>query len=520
MPFPVSEDYLRSRTNEIQSVSPFISIGYGIDTTALDDVTDWIFDGLPMSNTEQISNANYLLDNTLATYEDDGIPTAVDYEILAPPLAPAPSPPEVGVWSAEISDADGNIDWSIDIRLSHVHTSAFTVYSGGIVRIVDAVITYYKNNVQVRSEALHSDNSDIIQDRNKTTYDRIVLKVTKIDQPFHHVRVAEIEFGASITLSKTRLNDTISLRSECDPLDLNIPLSQLEYSIINVDGEYDVDNPSKKIDLYKIGAPVYYSLTMDVYHPDTGAVTKATVPMGRFYITSRDADEERLSITAQDVRSILRNTVRPITLSTTKSVGATLQEVFEAMDIGYVIEPDLYSLMPDENMTMPNKTDLLHQLLWIQQYFDVFTVPDRDSYIHAVKGMPVSEGSPITANLLVKYPKPSTARGYNYISINYGGAEHFDIDLRPDPDSALMPLNITNPLINTQAKAQMVADRIESRFFTQIYEAEAIGDPAYDVWDMIAIEGRWTHDDPLTYRTVGLEYVFDGGLTMYVKGVR
>ena len=504
---------------DIQSVVPFVSIGYGIDTTALDDVTDWITDSLPMSNTEQISNANYLLSDNLATYEGNGIPTSVDAGIIAPPVSPAPSPPEVGVWSAGISDENGNIDWQIDIRLSQAHTSAFSVYSGGITHIVDAEVSYYLNGSETRRMSLHSDGADFVQDKVKTKYDRIVFKVSKIDRPYSHVRIAEVEFGASITLSNAKLTDTVDLTTECDPLGLTIPLSQLDYSIINVDGEYDVDNPSNKLDLYKIGTPVYYSLTVEVLDPDTAEVTRKTIPMGRYYITSRNADPEKLGITAQDVRSVLHNTVRPLTLSVSKSIGMTLQEVFESMDIGYVIEDDLYSLMPDRDMTMPDTADLLQQLLWIQQFFDIYTIPERDGFIHAVKGMPSQSAEPLTAETLMAYPKPSIARGYNYISITYG-SQHYDVDLRTNPDSALMPLSINNPIIDTEAKARTVADRIQTRFYSQIYEAEAFGDPSLDVWNIMPIEGRWTRGSPLDYRVIGLELEYDGGLTMYVKGVR
>ena len=510
----VNEGLREARLTDVQQVIPFISIGVGIDTTAADDIDTWTYSGLPMSNPAQITNANYFPDTRMAVYEGDGIPSALANNIVAPPLNPKPAPPEVGIWSDSISGADGSINWSFEVKLKKAHTSALTVYTGGQVNIITAQVTYYKGSQAVRQATL-TGKADSVQDREITTYDRVRFNVLKITEAYHHVRISEVEFGASITISNAKLTDVITLITEGDPLGLAVPLYELDFNLLNVDGEFDIDNPSQAVERYKIGTPVYFSLTIITSHG------QITAPMGRFYVVSRDARPDALEIAAQDIRAILQNTVRPMTLRPSVSVGETLQAMFTDNDVPFIIDDAVYNVYPPREHRFNDKLDLLKQLLYIQQFFDIYTIPQRDGYIHVVKGMPAKEGDPITAEILIEYPRPSIAQGYNVISINYGDNGHYDLDLRTEADAAILPLNVDNPLIMTEAEARTIADRIRARFYTQEYEAEAYGDPGLDIFDNVSIEGRFTRGgNAERYQIIRTELEYSGALTMRVKGVR
>ncbi|MFA6734020.1 MAG: hypothetical protein WCS71_02860, partial [Sphaerochaetaceae bacterium] len=106
-------------------VEPLVSIGTNIDMTAADDMIAVEGTFLPMSNPAQVFDANYQITEWMTTFEGDGIRTAAGFGMLAPPISAVRYPPEVGLWSDVISGADGSIDWTITIRLSKVHSSAF-----------------------------------------------------------------------------------------------------------------------------------------------------------------------------------------------------------------------------------------------------------------------------------------------------------------------------------------------------------------------------------------------------------
>ena len=71
---------------EVDYYRPYISIGTGIDTTAVNDITGWGGGMLEMSDPRQIVDATYTMSSNLATYEGEGIPTATHHEIIAPPI--------------------------------------------------------------------------------------------------------------------------------------------------------------------------------------------------------------------------------------------------------------------------------------------------------------------------------------------------------------------------------------------------------------------------------------------------
>ena len=76
-----------------------------------------------------------------------------------------------------------------------------------------------------------------------TDYNRIVLMITKWCLPHHRARVEEIFLGLKKVYDKTSLFDythTISVH----PVSLALPKSEISFSIDNVSGEYNPQNPS------------------------------------------------------------------------------------------------------------------------------------------------------------------------------------------------------------------------------------------------------------------------------------
>ena len=508
--------YAKALRADEKKVVPFISLGVGIDHTAADDVTSIEGDFLPMSNVAQVIDANYVMTPGLTTFEGDGVPTASSRMMVVPPIRAVSYPPEAGLWSDVISDASGNIEWTLDVKLSQADTAASSIYTDTI-HILEGRLTYYLNNEIVRDATIQA-TSETFQDTVITTYDRIVFTSIRIDQPFHHIRIVEVEFGASLTLSSSVLGESLSYLSEYDPLGISCPISELDFSLLNVEGEYDPDNPNTLLSKVDKWFPLILSFTV---YEESGQVT---VPMGRLYITERKGTDTLLKITAQDARAILQSTYTPISLETTESIGLMYETLLTELGIPYIIEDGAYRVMPDADVTMDDQDrDLLTQSLYIQQYYGVRLIPGRDGFLHVTVDA-VGETTPaITADLVISYPTPSEAKTYNFISVSYKTGETtatYTLDLRTDSTVAKSAVSISNPLVRDVTNAERLARALQASLYAQEYSAETIGDASIDAGDTVPIEGRWTQGNPDSYRSTSIEWKWDGSFLMTIKGVR
>lgn len=500
-------------------VIPYITIGIGADVTAADDVTSIVGNNALLSNPSEILDAYYTIDSILANYEGDGIPTAVSYGMVAPPLDAQDPPPRKGVWSRDIVASDGTIDWNLTITLSQPHSTALSLYFDGTD--VSGTVDFTLNGVSVRTIPMSSTDGVFVYDK-VVRYDTMTIRVTRGTVPYMHVKLAELEFGATRTLSSSELCDTINVIQETDLLQSSIPLHELDFSLINVDGKYDLDNLdeegiNKDLERIAIGVPVTLSFTL------IDGDVQSTHVIGRYTIAKHNAEEESLQITAYDYRAVLQNKTSPVYISTTTELATSISSMLSVFHVPHIVDDNARFIYPTHDYIFDEDTPALDQLLYIQQMYQIFVVPERDGMLHIQYGEPRGTVTPLTQDVMTSYPKPSLTTSYNYITIEYGpkgNKETFNYDLRKDPNELVGALVFSNPLIQTQAEAEELAMRIKDRIFTQKYLAEAIGDPDFRVGQSVAIEGRFSAGSPFTYRIQMLEMEYDGGLTMRVEGVR
>lgn len=513
----IPDDYIEVLSSNDRTVTVQIQIGYGMDPTAADDVVSMSGGFLPMSDTSQLLDSNYVMTPGLATFEGDGIPSAISYGAVVPPLEPQGYPPQSGVWSDVISDADGLMEWSLDITLSKAHTSAFSLHTSE-VHILQARLRFYLGGEEVRDVTVDS-TSQIFTYPVLTEYDRIMVTVLRVTQPFHHVRIAEVEFGASITLSNASIGEVLTLISETDPLGVSSPISELDFDLINVFGGYDADNPSSLLPTLPLWTPLDLSITQIRTGGD-----QVTIPMGSFYITDRMEDDTLLSITAQDARSILRATVRPLSLSVQQSLGDLFEDLLTEMQIPYAISDDSYGIYPVRDATMDaQEWDLLTQVTFIEQMYGIRVRPGRDGFLHVSASASADTAPARTPDLLLSYPAPTTSTTYNILSVQYGdetATQFHEVDLRTTDSEARSVLSISNPLVMTLEEAQSIAQKLAPMLSERLFAAEMVGDAAIDVGDILPMAGRWTAENPSDYSVRRIELTFDGSLSMSVTASR
>lgn len=499
----------------------YISVGTGIDTTAADDLTGVSGTFLPMSNISQVTDAVYALTPGLATFEGDGIPTALSAGMIVPPLTPTHYPPEAGMWSDAISAADGTLGFVFTIQLSQAHTSAIRIYTDGpAVTEATAVFSDGSSSESVVMEC-SAGYMTVVEPR---TYTSIQITVSKLEAPYRHLRIVEIEFGASAAISTSELRGEVTYIAENDPMEQSMPMYELDFEIINVEGDYDLDKPDSRLAEFAIGYPVNLSFTLN----DADG-NRYTVPCGRFVIGERSSSDTSVSITAFDGRWMLSNVYVEWTLSATQSIGKTLDDLLTDYGVPHIVDTDLYELMPDAEYRFSDESSILDDLLDIQQAYAIWFVPGRDGSISVTTDSPVGTYGTVPTAGIYSWPTPQQITRYNYVSVGYvtkdsNGVEttlYVEQDLRTDPSEARSVLQISgNGLIGTETRAQSILSRLVTAVYTEEAETEWIGDPAMDLADSVSTPGRWTQEVPRAYSVRYVECVFNGAFRQTIRGTR
>lgn len=493
-----------------RTVDVSLSLGMGIDHTAADDVTAITGSFLPMSNTEQAIDAVYQLTPGLCTWERDGIATSLSAGNIAPPLQATEYPPEAGVWSDAISDGTGAISFQFSIQLSKAHSSAFRIFTSDMNILAGTATFHNGSSSETRELECASGYAQVAE---IMTYDSIDVNITQIDQFYAHVRIPEIEFGAAITLSKSQLGqDGLTWISEIDPLEISMPLGEVDLHIINVEGEYDVDNPDGMYADLTIGYTIDLSFTV------RDGTSRYTIPCGQFVISEKQASDNSLRVTCCDPRWMLSSVYSAWSLSDSQSLGTTLDDLLNEYNIPHIVDEGLFSLTPVA-AEFTDQTSILDDLLAIQQRYAVYFLPNRDGMVHVTQTWPSDTYGEAELMDLYTWPEPQSMTSYNFVSIKYGGMNattYHTVDLRTDSSEAKQTLQITNDLILTQGEAQTLANRIISRMYTLKTETDWRGDPAIDLQDTVSIPGKWTQDAPDTYNVVKTEMTYDGTLRVVV----
>lgn len=498
-----------------RQVAIYLTLGTDINTTAADDIISISGSMLPMSNTAQVTDAIYEIFSGLATFEGDGIPTAVSNGLIAPPLSAQDYPPEVGIWSDAISDANGSILWTFSIALSSIHTSAFRIYTDG-PSITSASCTFSDGTstetIEMECTAEHATATG------SHTYNSISVTITGISDAYHHIRIVECEFGASRSIAGSETMGEATLIDELDPTEQTMPVRELDFSLINVDGTYDPDNPVGRLPELGIGYPI--SLSYTILHQGV----QYTVPMGRFIIGERSAEDTAIRITAFDARYKLSEIVVSWSISSSASFGTSLDALLKTYDIAHSIDEDLFSFYPEESNVFDEETTLLEDLLRIQQAYAIYFIPDRDGTIHVTQTWPAGTALAVPLNGIFAWPSAKQVTRYNFVSVAYTSGDttlYVEQDMRSDPAETKTVLQIVNnPLVRTRERAAAIKNRIVERLKLDTIEVDWVGDPSMDVGDSIAVPGRWSQDAPPSYVVTSRELTFDVGLRDVTRASR
>lgn len=153
-------------------------------------------------------------------------------------------------------------------------------------------------------------------------YDKIVIRILKWCRPYRRARVEEIFLGVVKAYGKEELM-SYSASMAADPLSASLPKSEISFSISNVNGEYNPDNPQ--------GAEKYLMERQEVtvqygYKLEEGV---EWVPGGTYYLSKWETPQNGItaSFTARDALEFLNDTYTGPTEGTLLDIaGACFQQ--------------------------------------------------------------------------------------------------------------------------------------------------------------------------------------------------
>lgn len=126
-------------------------------------------------------------------------------------------------------------------------------------------------------------------------YDRLVVEVLAWSQPQHRARAEGLFLGVEKVYGKSQIMD-FSASMSVNPLSAELPKSEVRFSILNLDGEYNPDNPQgmSKYLMERQEITVRYGYKLE------GAVE--WIPGGTYYLSEWDNPQNGItaSFTARD----------------------------------------------------------------------------------------------------------------------------------------------------------------------------------------------------------------------------
>lgn len=513
--YEVSPEYLTAIRSNIRTINAWLTLGADIDSTASDDITSvTMSDSLLMSNIDQLIDAEYQVSTKLAVFEGPGIATDASIGLMAPPLASATSPPQIGVWSGSISASDKSLVWTLTVEFGSSHTSALTIYFGSVYA-TDFTVDFYLDGVNIGSESTSENNQSVCMTEDSYTYDKIVITTSAISHAYRHVRIAELEFGRSVSYGITNLTGDIETVDDFDFTGATSPIKELDFRLNNVGGTYDEDNPSATLDKFQIGLPVKLSYSIlladDSYE---------TVDMGKYYIISRSYDGSTVSVISQDVRSTMASIYPVLTLTTSVSLGAQCLTILSDYGIPHDVDSSLDSIYLTSAHSYTGDTDLLTVFIHIAQRCSCHMSVNREGALVLKEISPTYYGL-VGRDHELSNPGPVYVDGYNGISIS-NGTDTWPYDLRTDTTIQRNTLSISNPLIANGTQAIALKDHIVAGLYSTKIRCDTILDPAMDSTDTVKMATRFTTDSA----SLGLMHIssvktsYSGSLKVTVEAMK
>jgi len=217
-----------------------------------------------ISNLTQLKQSEYE-DIKYATCEDDFTMLDGSYNYLPDTLTNE----HIGWWSQEISDENGDFDTypTLTAQLNNTYdVVGFSLYSSKENGIAECNISAYNDNTLIYNETFTSGNEVLIADIPTSSFNKVVVEVTKSLQPYRRVKLLSFLFGIQKTWDKNdiisaRISEGASINSE------TLPINELVFEMYDPE-HYFSNQHAERMYVYKKA-----SRTAKVSTVNSGSIT-------------------------------------------------------------------------------------------------------------------------------------------------------------------------------------------------------------------------------------------------------
>lgn len=392
---------------------------------------------------------------------------------------------------------------SVTLTLPEVHTVAIPgvtiTWSSEFEEYPSVFTVTAKNGDEVVAETTVTDNTDqrCLVPLEIANYDSVTVSVLNWGLPHRRARMESYALGHILTFGK---NDLLSYTHEQsgDLLGGEIPKNSISFSINNMDGRWNPNNPT--------GLERYLSERQKItvrYGFDVDG-TKEWIKAGTFYLSEWGAPANgfEANFVARDVFEFLLGVdMKSATYTTLKGHVEWATSGLIPSDALVVIDPSLadYSaeyMGKDTAATIVQKC--ANAAKCILRY-------DRDGVLHIEPLNTTMTDYRITSALSYSHPEIALSKPLKSVSVGYGEEDRYELSVSASGETQ----TVTNDFISKEAQAAVVAewvrDTLESR---KTVSGEFRADPRLDLFDIVLVESKYGAIAPVAITDI--KYTFNG----------
>ena len=338
-------------------------------------------------------------------------------------------------------------------------------------------------------------------------YDKIVIQITRWCLPHHRARISNILVGIKQTYSKTELMN-YSHTIEVDPVSAALPTIEIEFSISNLNGQYNPDNPqgAEKYLMERQEITARYGYLID------GAIE--WIPAGTFYMSEWDTPQNGItaSFKARDMQELMTDTYSGpvegtlLEIATAAFEQAALPKQKDGSN-RWIVDVSLETIHAPEGASLDGNT-IAEVLQYVANAACCVFYQDRGGIYH-IEPLP-SGVTDYEINQFRSYENSeiSLSKQLKAVSINDGAAV-------VSFGSAGETQDVNNPLVSAE-RAETVATWIGNYLKNRrILSGEFRADPRLDALDRVSNENQFAQS---TVLVTSIKYTYNGAFRGTYEG--
>lgn len=369
----------------------------------------------------------------------------------------------------------------------------------------DFTITVSNGSTQIAQQSVVG-NTDLtsVVEFDIQNYDSIVIEVTKWSLPYRRARAKEITIGIIKTFDKKDLMDYVHSNT-VDPLSAVAPKNEIKFSVKNLNGEYNPDNPQSVskylLERQLITARYGYMLNGEI----------EWIKAGTFFLSEWEMPQNGITatFTARDALEYMTDIYSGTTTGTLYQIAteAFTQANLPLMSDGsnrWTIDASLETIYAPQNVDLEESTTVMEVLQYCANAACCVFYQDRNGILHIEPLGSMETDYEISRFNSYQNSELTLSKQLKGVNVNNGQYE-----LNVGTVGEVQPIN--NPLIS-DAQAPIVAtwarDYLMNR---QTLNGDFRADPRLDPIDRITNTNQFSESTVLvTEVTLNFNGMFKG----------